>query len=305
MTSLFTRRIRFYRRNHLLLVAGLLVTAAAASGQGSAAEAAPSPQANPEYKPTLTFDVASVRQSPMADSYMVVGGFAPHTSDLRVTNFTLWNLLNIAYGSGRYHRMVGVPDSLGHAMFNIQAKADEAADEKLAKLSNQQQALEQQHMVQVLLAERFNLKAHWETKEGDVYNLVVKNGSKLQDSKGAPPGADEVKNWGDRPVPPLYQRGDSRTGFDFVAHGCTMEMIVDLLAWQFSRPVIDKTGLGGKYDFTLRYFGTRESDRDAGDTNPLSPLEVAIQEQLGLKLEPAKGPIPTLVIDHIEMPSEN
>jgi uncharacterized protein (TIGR03435 family) len=76
-------------------------------------------------------------------------------------------------------------------------------------------------------------------------------------------------------------------------------------AEQFGHPVFDKTGLTGKYDFTLRYHGTRLSDRKADDMDPVQPLDVAIQDQLGLKLKRTKGPVQILVIDHIEKPSEN
>ncbi|MDW5267022.1 MULTISPECIES: TIGR03435 family protein [Acidobacteriaceae] len=255
------------------------------------------------YVPTLTFDVASIRQSPAADSYMVSGSFAPHSSSLRVTDFDAMNLLSMAYGV-RWDQISGMPN--WSAMFNIQAKSDSAADERLAKLSKAQERLEQQHMMQALLADRFKLKAHWETREGPAYDLVLsKNGSKMQEAKGEPPSAEERKAWGDYPIPPLYQRGDSRVGFDYVAHGCSMNDIVQQLAAQFGHPVVDKTGLTGKYDFTLRYHGTRLSDRKADDMDPIQPLDIAIQEQLGLKLKPTKGSVQMLVIDHIEKPSEN
>lgn len=202
-------------------------------------------------------------------------------------------------------RFPAVPDSFRHAMFNIQAKADDTADQRLATLSGQQQTLEQQHMVQAMLADRFRLKAHWEAQEGEIYNLVAKRRGKLHESNGEPPGADEAKQNGGHPMPPLYQRGDSRNGFDFVAHECPIETLVHVLAGQFGHPVVDKTGLTGKYDFVLGYYGTRDSDRDDKESNPLPPLETAIQDQLGLKLEPAKGPVAVLVIDHLEKPSEN
>jgi uncharacterized protein (TIGR03435 family) len=69
--------------------------------------------------------------------------------------------------------------------------------------------------------------------------------------------------------------------------------------------VVDKTGLDGKYDLTLRYYGTRERDRRDDENNPPPPLDIAIQDQLGLKLEAAKGSVRTLVVDHIERPTEN
>ena len=161
-------------------------------------------------------------------------------------------------------------------------------------------------MLQGLLADRFKLKTHWETREDLTYNMVVsKGGPKLQMAKGGPPSPEELKTWGDHPIPPLYERGDSRVGFDLIAHGCSMSDLKGMLAAKFGHPVMDKTGLTGKYDFVLRFHETRLSDRDADDMDPLPTLDVAIQDQLGLKLEPAKGPKQVLVIDHIEKPSEN
>jgi uncharacterized protein (TIGR03435 family) len=76
------------------------------------------------------------------------------------------------------------------------------------------------------------------------------------------------------------------------------------MAGQFATNVIDKTALTGKYDFTLQYNGTIEPHEMEG-YEPWPPLKSALPDQLGLRLEPAKGPVATLVIDHIEMPSEN
>jgi uncharacterized protein (TIGR03435 family) len=247
---------------------------------------------NGAYIPTMTFEVASIRQSPPADSYIVSGSFSPHSSSFRATNLKVANLLAIAYDV-RWDQIQGSPD--WPAMFNVQAKSDSTADQRLAQLTKDQEKMEQQHMLQTLLADRFKLEIHWETRQGP----------KMQEVKGDPPSAGEQKVWGDRPIPPLYQRGDSRVGFDFVAHGCSMNDLAEALAPQFSRPVVDKTGLKGKYDFTLHYHDARLSDRSADDQDPTPPLDMAIQDQLGLKLEPAKGPIQLLVIDHIEKPSEN
>jgi uncharacterized protein (TIGR03435 family) len=213
------------------------------------------------------------------------------------------NLLAMAYDI-RWDQITGAPD--WHTMFNIEAKSDSTADERLARLSKDQEELEHQHMLQALLADRFKLKAHWVTRQGPTYDLVVmKKGPRIQEAKGDSPSAEEGKIWGEKPIPALYQRGDSQGSFEFVAHECSMSDITHMLAEQFGRPVSDRTGLSGKYSFTLRYHDTRLSDRSADDTNPVPTLDTAIQDQLGLKLEPAKGPIQFLVIDHVEKPSDN
>jgi uncharacterized protein (TIGR03435 family) len=256
----------------------------------------------------MTFDVASVRQSEVGYSYTVSGFFTAHTSTFRATNFQIENLISMAYGLNGYYQISGVPGSFQGAKFNVQAKADDAADQKLATLTGEQQWLEQRHMLLVLLAERFHLQAHWETKEGEIYNLVSKNRSKMRETSGAPPSEDEMKRFHGHAAPAIYQRNGSQTGYDYVGHACPIGVLADALTAQFGRPVIDKTGLAGKYDFVLSYHRIRESEADndaTSDPNLPPPLETALQDQLGLKLEAAKGPVSHLVIDHLEKPSEN
>lgn len=111
--------------------------------------------------------------------------------------------------------------------------------------------------------------------------------------------------FGERAVPHIYQMGSSMTGFSFVAHACTMNDLSGMLAAQFGHPVLDQTGYPGRYDFTLHYKDIKASDRSPDDTEPTPTLDVALQEQISLKLEATKVPEEVLVIDHFEMPSEN
>jgi uncharacterized protein (TIGR03435 family) len=283
---------------------GVLIALATGAASAQTKQGVADTQASDSaYLPTLTFDVASIRESSVGSSFMVGGGFSSGSSSLKVTNFDVENLLSMAYGIRR-DQMTGLPG--WRSMFNIEAKADASADELLQKLNKKQVELERQHMMQKLLAERFQLRAHWETRTGLAYNLVVaKGGTKLQPAKNEPPTPEELKFTAGRSMPRLYQRGDSRTGFDFVAHGCSMDDLVGTLAGQFGHPVADKTGIPGTYDFILRYHGTLLSDRNADDLDPIPTLDVAIQQQLGLKLETIKAPVQILVIDHIEKPSPN
>jgi uncharacterized protein (TIGR03435 family) len=158
-------------------------------------------------------------------------------------------------------------------------------------------------MIQSMLAERFNLKVHWETRDAQAYDLVVSKPGKLLFT-GAPLSAEEKKTWGDNAPPPIYQKNDGE-GFDFIGHGATMGILASMMEGQFGAPVYDKTGLTGKYDFNLKYFQIRNSDRRDDETNPLQPLESAIEDQLGLKLVRSHGPVKFLVIDHAEMPTPN
>ena len=255
----------------------------------------------------MTFDVASVRENKNIDvnaGFTMSGQFVPHTTTLQAINWRIEYLISYAYGVDQY-QIVGAPKWPWPTMFVIEAKGDSEADAKMAALTKEQQWAEQQHMLRALLEERFKLKTHWETKEGDVYNLVVaKGGPKLSAEGSMPPSADELKIFGDRPVPPLFQKNDGQ-GFDLIAHGCSMDQWAGMLTSQFGRPVIDKTGLSGKYDFVLKYNGRSDRDRNADDLDPTPPMDRALQEELGLKVEAAKGPVKVLVIDQVDKPSEN
>ena len=295
--------------NSLFVAAGWLALAVPfALGQaGAAAAAASSLPANAPYVATMTFDVASVRENKKIDmnvGYTMSGQFVAHTTTYRAANFTIENLLGDAYGVMEY-QIVNAPDWPWPTFFMVEAKGDSEADAKLAALTDKQQWAEQQHMLQAMLEDRFKLKAHWETREGDVYNLVVaKGGSKLGAAGSMPVSEEEKDQFGDRPVQPLLQRCDGQ-GCVFIAHAYPMDEWIGMLAANFGRTVINKTELTGKYDFLLKYIGRWDRDRPADDMDPTPPMDRALQEQLGLKVEPAKGPVKVLVIDHIEKPSEN
>jgi len=145
-------------------------------------------------------------------------------------------------------------------------------------------------MLQSLLADRFKLKAHRETRELAVYALVVdKNGPSLKASGGDDRCAARVG-----PVRPQDRN------YRYQYTNCTLDPLVNTL--QADRPIVDKTGLTGRYDITL--FATppfKMSDSS-------EPGDISLQDsirQLGLKLEPRKEPIGVLVVDHVEKPTEN
>ena len=271
-------------------VAGTVVT-------GTGADAA--------YVPTMTFDVASVRQVKVTGGSFVMGGgwINPHSSMLQSQHSQIETLISLAYSIHRY-QIAGLPDWPWPTMFDVEAKSDTEADAKLAKLNDKDARAEKEHMLQALLADRFKLRSHWETREGPTYNLVVSKAGRLEGSKSVPLTAEEQKNFGGGGIPTFFGRGDG-SGQDFIGHACPMPVLVGVLADQFNRPVTDKTGRTGNYDFFLKYGNVRVSDPKRDENDPTPSLEDAIQDQIGLRLESAKGPIRVLVIDHIEMPSEN
>ena len=257
----------------------------------------------------MTFDVASIRQSSAEPGGPGVrGNFEPFESSHFIgKNWDLKDFLVWAYDID-IHRLIGfdrLPFELQHATFNVQAKSDLATDRRLAKLPKEQRKLEQMHMIQALLAERFSLKAHWVDRDTRVFDLVIARPGKLR-TTGAAPGTHEAARFGNHEVPRLYQWGDNvRT--EFIAHGARTVDIAEELSAHLGTLVRDKTGLIGGYDFDFPFaaFQTRGSDRAIDETNPWPPLEIAIRDELGLKLVSSRGPVPFLVIDSARMPSEN
>jgi uncharacterized protein (TIGR03435 family) len=220
------------------------------------------------------FEVASVKPGigQIVDFRVLPGG------RLHITSQTVNVILRQAYGLEHY-QITGGPAWLDTDRFDIEAKA-EGEPTKAQMMA----------MLRTLLADRFQLKVHRESKEGNVYALVAaKGGHKLK-----PPT-------GDRSFIGLYRNDPpTETGVHYSLAGnkASLAMIVTRLGEALRRPVIDRTGIEGEFDFKVDY---------AIDDNPESgvPLATAIQEQLGLKLESTKGPVETLVIDHAEKPSAN
>ena len=251
----------------------------------------------PNYTPTLTFDVATIRPAPPPDAtFHVSVSSPPHSSRFEVTNLPIKALLQIAYGFDA--PVVGAPDWVANTFYTIQARSDEAADARLAKLTDNEVRLEKRNAIRVMLAERFGLKTHLETRNTSIYNLVVvKGGIKMQ--VVPPPPAD-----GEAPPPPRpadVRAHGSQHGLEFVGSNASMRAIAGALSSMVEAPVIDQTGLTGTYNYTLQ-FGRDWSDHDP-DSWP--SIFTAVQEQLGLKLEAAHESVPNLVIDHITKPTEN
>ena len=191
-------------------------------------------------------------------------------------------------------RLLGIPKWLDSVRYDIVANAPQ---ESRAVRREPGQVSQLQQMTQALLAERFKLIIHRETKELAMYALVVaKSGPKVHLTE-----AGEVMGQN-----PFNMPGRGRLIGTQVSTG----MLAKVLSDQLGRSVQDHTGLKGVFDFTLEWEpdmqSTSAEGMPAGPAQTGSSLFTAIQEQLGLKLEPRKGPVEVLVIDHIEStPTEN
>jgi len=280
-------------QRHLRVLTSLLVfgTGICACAQAPIVE-------EPNYKPTLTFDVAVIRLAPPPDAnFHVSVSSPPHSSRFEATNLPMKALLQIAYGFDA--PIVGAPDWVVNTFYNINARSDEAADARLAKLTDNEVRLEKRNAIRVLLAERLGLKTHVETRNSSIYNLVLaKGGSKLQAVPVPKPAEGEAP----APPPPAnVQAHGSRHGLEFVGSNAPMRAITGALSSMVEAPVIDKTGLTGTYNYTLQ-FGR---DWSANDPEGWPSIFTAVQEQIGLKLEAEHEAVPNLVVDHITKPTEN
>ena len=253
----------------------------------------------PGYTPTLTFDVATIRLAPPPDAnFHVSVSSLPHSSRFEATNLPIKALLQIAYGFDA--PIAGAPDWATNTFYVIQARSDDAADARLAKLTDNEVRLEKRHAIRVLLTERLGLKTHLETRNTAIYNLVVdKGGVKMKAVPVAPPPAN-----GEAPPPPPpadVQAHGSRHGLEFIGSNAPLRAITGALSSMVEAPVVDKTGLTGTYNYTLQ-FGREWS---ANDPDGWPSIFTAVQEQMGLKLEAVHESVPNLVIDHITKPTEN
>jgi uncharacterized protein (TIGR03435 family) len=190
-------------------------------------------------------------------------------------------VLQWAYGV-REFQVLGAPGWLKQELFEIDARAEHPATEA-----------EMKQMVQALLAERFKLKLHRETKEIPVYALVVgKDGPKLAEGEVR---SSLYRPYGDIVTPPGK----------LTAHGATMAYFVQILTDNLDRPVIDKTNLTGHYDFDLTYDGPPWVPEEPGSYRPFGTAIFGPIQKLGLKLEPQRSPVEMLVIDSVDHPSPN
>ncbi len=247
-----------------------------------------------------TFDVISVK--PNKDSPGTRMQFTP--DGLRGTGVTVRFLLYEGFGGINGNQVINEPAWASTDGFDIEAKVLPADVPTLAKMTFEQRRT----MFQSILADRFKLVVHHETREMPVYVLsVAKGGVKFKETTP------------DNPAAAPRRRGTMINRGKITSTDAQMSTLVTILSRQLGRPVIDKTGLTGDYDFTLEYTpddggpppSTTPRPPDgstapaAGAPDPGVSIFTALQEQMGLKLESTKGPVDVVVIDHIEKPAEN
>lgn len=264
-----------------LLQLTILIGSAAFSSLDSMAQAAPVVLGAP-FQPT--FDIVSIHPMRPDDVRTEHIDNPSRSGYVRAVNVNLKSLMEVAYDIPDL-RIFGGPTWVTSEKFSLEAKADPKVDENLAALPNDEAKQAKRKMMAALLVDKFKLAVHSDAKEMSVYAMVIaKGGPKLGGthySEDSQPAGNQLINI----------RPDSNT----------LQILAYELSWRVGRPVVDDTGLKDNHALTLRW---QDGEVTSDESNAPS-LFTAIQEQLGLKLEPTKGSVPVLLIEHAEKPTED
>jgi uncharacterized protein (TIGR03435 family) len=292
-------------------VAGAIVFALANAPQSRAQSPAAA------TTPAPTFEVVSIKPNHGAGGNMTIR-MAPG-GRFTAENVPVKLILEQAYGV-KDSQILGAPGWIDSERYDVEAKPEDSSADEKQKPGPEKESAQLRLMLQSMLADRFKLTLHHETKELPVYALVVaKNGPKLHETADTPGDSTPPGPMGPSGGPPLKGRMMINGRGELTVNGVALARFADVLSRQIGHIVVDKTGLKGNYDFTLKWTpdegqmpggpggGPGGPPRDAAPPPDASGPSIftALQEQLGLKLESQKGPVDTLVIDHVERPSEN
>ncbi|HEV2709041.1 MAG TPA: TIGR03435 family protein [Edaphobacter sp.] len=263
---------------------GLVLVLAVGPLQASAQSAAPAVQTPSAQKPVAeaalpVYDVSVIRTAAPGNGDRHVW---TRLNNLEVRNMKLIYLLENAFDLPE-DMIVGLPEWAKHTGLDIDAKTLDPDTARLRELTT----AERRKMMQALLQDRLGLKWHYETRVLPSYDLLVaKSGAKLKPT-----------------VAKGHNTGTSVNDTKFTLTNVPVSDLAVVLADKLGRPVVDKTGLTGRYDIRLMWTPDQTVTSEKPDAPP--PLLTAMQEQLGLKLKGSKDPVQVFVIDHLTPPTAN
>ena len=321
MTRRSGTELSIARKGLLLSAALLLLAAPLGLGvlHGQSAPSADQAKENSRASEIPKYEVATIKPSTEEDGRIKLM-MTPDGAEINGAQVQM--LLQQAFGVER-DRIIGEPDWVHSKRFDIAAKVAPDDAPKLDKLKMEQRRA----MLLPLLEERFNLKYHHESRELPMYSLVVaKGGSKLKVSTMPPPPPPDAPKNSEGPRGPGGPPRDRVGGPGMMrmspggleAQGGGIQFLAHALSALVGRSVVDKTGLTGNYDYSLHWTPDEGSTPRVGPAGggpppqgdaPIDPngptLFTALEEQLGLKLQSEKGKVDVIVIDHIDLPTEN
>jgi uncharacterized protein (TIGR03435 family) len=278
MKNPVTLQLTAARKALLAAASALAIAVPFAAGVMSAPRAIAQATQGTDIGP-LAFDTISIVNAP--DTPMVRMILGPNKGDFKALRVPLREIIAEAYGLDN-SQVVGGPEWVDKPLYQITAHTSRA-------VSDDQMKAAMQAMGKSMLAARFGLIAHPETQTLPAFVMRVDaGGSRLSATQAQQPGGQVRFNLGGHP--------DGHAGAVLVGTSSDMQVITTMLERQLARPVLDQTGLTGRYDFTL-------TGIDPGKTESARiELVAAVREQLGLSLEPATAPVAVLVIDSIQRP---
>jgi uncharacterized protein (TIGR03435 family) len=320
-------------RIQALLVKSALTALALSAGLGvgccdsrrtSAAQGAATPQAFNRLLSTAKFEVASIRPlKPGQNTRFESIRTTPNSPWFYAGGLNVRMLLRKAYGI-QDAQIVGGPGWMRSEQLDIQAEAPDSVAAEMRTLPPARAQLVKDYMLQKLLVDRFGLRFHREKKLLPVYVLIIaKHGPKLVEVQRVGSAAPGHTSHNSKEKQAAWvQPGPGETAM--FSSSTPISSLASFLSQQLRRPVLDETGLKGRYRYELHwmpspgemgFFGpTRASDnrlmaetpQPPGKSQPSGPsVFAAVEQQLGLKLKPSKGEVEILVVDHIEQPSPN
>jgi uncharacterized protein (TIGR03435 family) len=247
----------------------------------------------------LAFEVASIRPAPPPTSgHPVRVGESEDPAQVMFSYLPVVSLISTAYGID-IARISGGPEWIRSDFYNI-----------VAKLPSGTAKARIPALLRALLADRLGLVVRHESKDSPVYDMVVgKGGPKLKASPDLP-DSDQHPSLSSAPLAFV----DGRLGIccgRAELHRVTMLRFAEMLAAQTDRPVIDRTGIAGMFEIPLRWAAEDQHGKSGYDSPP--PVDTsnegsiysALQEQLGLKLEPRRAPLEYLFVERVERPADN
>jgi bla regulator protein BlaR1 len=310
MSDQIARKLDF-RRKLLLGVAAILVVAAPiVAGILHASPSHTTTRSESAATSSFVYRDISIKLDETATAMLKSGKGAIYQTNLgtsnglSITNTPLQQLIEFAY-EVQGDRIAGTPAWFNTELFDVEAKIDSSSADKLQKLAPDQRTFARRRMLQALLADHFKLAVHRETRELPVYALLIgESGPKLNEATPGNIYADGVKGPDGAPLGPGKMTFGllGTSTLKVTAQALPIHSFLRTLSLQVGRTVLDMTGLTGNYDFTLEWAPLLPK---GADTSPATGASIfqAVQQQLGLKLEPKTAPLEMLVVDQAELPS--
>jgi uncharacterized protein (TIGR03435 family) len=245
------------------------------------------PTAIPSAAPISSFEVATIKPCDPTAPGQHLGFESRPGGRVFVGCASVKMLAYYAFGLPE-DRIVGGPGWIDSARYNIEAvppdnSATRTADQPPVSATP---SAEQRQMLQAMLSDRFKLQSHQESHEGDVYLLALGSGKLKMQSQDQ--GQD---------VQARDSRGNIGASGEAFGENVSMTFLSELLTRRLGLPVLDRTGLSGRYDFDLPPIDP--------DNKDIALAVIGVMDRLGMKLKRGRGPVPTLVIDHVERPTAN